>query len=157
MWKWDLFCNFPAPVSEWPEEDLKDSSPFDLEGILCLHGHLWTTESGLNERTNSLQEKKHSLLSIGAFLLWNSVCFFFSKLYFPNVIYSDLSAITSFLVKVNLHQRLEKVRTACSQEFLEIDVPLHSVWDPESAQVKHCKRLVSRDRLMSLSSGSPSS
>lgn len=73
------------------------------------------------------------------------MCCFFSKLHFPNVIYSDLSAITSFLVKVNLCQRLEEVRAACSQEFLEIDVPLHSVWGPESAQVKHCKRLVSSE------------
>ena len=61
--------------------------------------------------------------------------------HFPNVICSDLSVITSFSVKVNLCQRLEDVSVVCRRQFLEIDFPVQSVWDPEYAQVKRCERL----------------
>lgn len=35
----------------------------------------------------------------------------------------------------------EDVSVVCDWQFLEIDVPVQSIWDPEYAQVKRCERL----------------
>lgn len=65
----------------------------------------WPTLNYRVRVESSLQEKKKALFIVDRSIsMYENSKLLFLKLHFPNVIYSDLSAITSFLVKVNLRQ-----------------------------------------------------